>query len=209
MSHPAFFDKIPPLRLQDPLGHFLGAFGDDGTVDISYFDCVKLAGHSCPTVASAYLMAREGLAALYPDGLPRRGEVEVAMREAKTEGVTGVIGNVIAYIVGANDESGFKGIGEHFSRRDLLSFGHPSLDGMVMLTRRDNGKSVVLSSNTSAVPGSPQMMPLMQKALQGTASSEEKAQFQRLWQGRVEAMLSSPDLQTQIITIHSQGETPS
>ena len=206
MSHPAFFDKVPPLQLQDPLGEFLGAFST-GEVAISYFDCVKLAGHSCPTVASAYLMAQQGLALLYPDTLPVRGGIRVAMRAEKTEGVTGVIGNVIAYIVGANDESGFKGIGEHFSRRDLLSFGHASLEGMVMLTRIDNGRSVTLSSDTSVVPGSPHMMPLMQKAIQGTASSEEKAQFQALWQGRVEAMLSNPDLQTQIITIHSQGET--
>ncbi len=209
MSYPVFFDNVPALTLVDPLGDFLGAF-HHGHVEITYYDCVKLAGHSCPTVASAYLMAAFGLDALYPEGsLPHRSQIKVELKAPKTEGVTGVIGNVIAYIVGANDESGFKGIGGVFSRNDLLSFGQDTLEGMVRLTRTDTGSAVTLSSDTSQVPGSPEMMPLMQKTMQGAASPEEKAQFQALWQGRVEAMLSNPDLQKKIITIHSQGETPS
>ena len=201
MNYPAFFDKVPILLLQDPLGGFLGAF-DQGRVEISYLDCAKLAGHSCPTVASAYLLARRGLGKLYPEGSPQRGMIKVEMRAAKEEGVTGVIANVISYIVGGNDEGGFKGIGGTFSRRDLLSFGHTELEGMVRLTRTDTGASVTLSSDTSQVPGSPQMMPLMQKAMQGAASDEEKAQFGTLWQARVEAMLLDNELQDKIVTIH-------
>ena len=201
MNYPAFFDKVPTLLLQDPLGGFLGAF-DQGRVEISYLDCAKLAGHSCPTVASAYLLARRGLGKLYPEGSPQRGMIKVEMRAAKEEGVTGVIANVISYIVGGNDEGGFKGIGGTFSRRDLLSFGHTELEGMVRLTRTDTGASVTLSSDTSQVPGSPQMMPLMQKAMQGAASDEEKAQFGTLWQARVEAMLLDSELQDKIVTIH-------
>ncbi len=201
MNYPAFFDKVPTLLLQDPLGGFLGAF-DQGRVEISYLDCAKLAGHSCPTVASAYLLARRGLGKLYSEGLPQRGMIKVEMRAAKEEGVTGVIANVISYIVGGNDEGGFKGIGGTFSRRDLLSFGHAELQGMVRLTRTDTGTSVTLNSDTSQVPGSPQMMPLMQKAMQGAASDEEKAQFGTLWQARVEAMLLDNELQDKIVTIH-------
>jgi len=201
MNYPAFFDKVPTLLLQDPLGGFLGAF-DQGRVEISYLDCAKLAGHSCPTVASAYLLARRGLGKLYPEGSPQRGMIKVEMSAAKEEGVTGVIANVISYIVGGNDEGGFKGIGGTFSRRDLLSFGHTELEGMVRLTRTDTGASVTLSSDTSQVPGSPQMMPLMQKAMQGAASDEEKAQFGTLWQARVEAMLLDSELQDKIVTIH-------
>jgi len=208
MGHPAFFDQVPVLRLQDKLGEFLGAF-DQGEVEISYYDCAKLAGHSCPTVASAYLMAMIGLVELYPDTLPQRSQIKVALNTPKTEGVTGVIGNVIAYIVGANDESGFKGIGDTFSRKDLLSFGHTKLDGMVKLTRIDTGVSVTLSSDTSQVPGSPEMMPLMQKTMQGTASEGETRQFRALWQARVEAMLLNSDLQKKIITINQEKETRS
>ena len=60
MNYPSFFDRVEPISLQDPLSNFLGAFVD-GKLDITYLDCVKLAGHSCPTVAGAYLMACKGL----------------------------------------------------------------------------------------------------------------------------------------------------
>jgi len=201
MHYPAFFDQAPTITLHDPLGEFLGAF-TDGKVIVSYYDCAKLAGHSCPTVASAYLMTIAGLTKLYPEGLPQRSQIRVEMQAPKTEGVTGVIGNVIAYIVGANDESGFKGIGGTFSRNNLLFFGVTELIGTVRLTRTDTNTSVTLSCDTKQVPGSPEMMPLMQKAIQGNASEAEKEQFRILWQGRVEAMLLDTELQNNIITIH-------
>ncbi len=201
MRYPVFFDKVPTLTLHDPLGEFLGAF-TDGEVIVSYYDCAKLAGHSCPTVASAYLIAMAGLKKLYPDSIPQRSQIRVEMQAPKTEGVTGVIGNVIAYIVGANDESGFKGIGGTFSRNNLLFFGVTELTGTVRLTRTDTNTSVTLSCDTKQVPGSPEMMPLMQKAIQGNASEAEKEQFRTLWQGRVEAMLLDTELQNNIITIH-------
>ena len=200
MNYPAFFDKVPSIRLYDPLGDFLGAF-QEGELEISYYDCTRLAGHSCPTVASAFLMADTGLRALFPDCLPRRSQIQVEMKMPKDEGVTGVIAAVVSYIVGANDEGGFKGIGGSFARNNLLSFGHTDLQGTVRLSRTDTGASATLSIDTKSVPGSQDMMPLMQKALQGTATEEEKADFQRLWQSRVEAMLLDTTLQNDIINI--------
>lgn len=125
----------------------------------------------------------------------------------KDEGVTGVIAAVISYIAGANDKGGFKGIGGSFARNDLLSFGHADLQGTVRLSRTDTGASVTLSVDTQSVPGSPDMMPLMQKALQGIATEEERGDFQRLWQSRVEAMLLDTVLQNNIIDINTE-ETP-
>ena len=201
MDYPIFFDQAPTITLYDPLGEFLGAF-TDGKVIVSYYDCAKLAGHSCPTVASAYLMAMTGIKKLYPDSIPQRSQIRVEMQAPKEKGVTGVIGNVIAYIVGANDESGFKGIGGTFSRNDLLFFGVKALTGSIRLTRTDTDTSVTLSCDTKQVPGSPEMMTLMQKAMQGIASIEEEVQFKALWQGRVESMLLDSELQNNIITIH-------
>jgi formylmethanofuran dehydrogenase subunit E len=203
MQYPAFFDQAPTIKLYDPLGELLGAF-TEGEVTISYYDCAKFAGHSCPTVASAYLMTMGGIEKLYPEGLPQRSQIKIEMKAPKDEGVTGVIGNVIAYILGANDESGFKGIGGTYSRNNLLSFNESTVEGMVQLTRIDTGASVTLSSDTSQVPGSPEMMPLMQKAMQDMASETEQAQFRALWQGRVESMLLDPELQQKIITIHQE-----
>jgi len=199
MKYPKFFDSVAPIELEDPLSDFLGAF-EDGKLEITYLDCVKLAGHSCPTVAGAYLMAKKGLEALYGNALPQRGSIHVAMRDGEAEGVTGVICNVVSFIAGANGISGFKGIGGHFSRNNLVSYDVP-MDGEVKLTRLDTNNSVVLSYNASSVPGDPAMQPLMGKSLQGLASEGERKEFGRLWQARVEKILLSPELCDQIISI--------
>ena len=47
---PDFFEQAPILRVQDDLARFLGAAGL-GVLTYQYVDAVRLAGHSCPTVA--------------------------------------------------------------------------------------------------------------------------------------------------------------
>ncbi len=203
MHYPDFFDRVPPIKLYDPLSDFLGVF-EKGQMEISYLDCVKLAGHSCPTVAGAYLMALKGLEALYTDTLPQRGRVHLSMRDSEVDGVTGVVANVISFILGASGLGGFKGIQGNFSRDNLVSYNVP-MEGEVMLTRLDTDTSVVLSYNPSMVPGDPTMQPLMAKSLQGTATPEEKEAFGKLWQARVEKILLSPSLWDQMITLNTSG----
>ena len=65
MKTPAFFDAVPTMTVADPLAEALGA-ADGGAIEYRYVDAVKLAGHSCPTVAGAWLMTRAALARLYP-----------------------------------------------------------------------------------------------------------------------------------------------
>ena len=77
---PEFFDRAPQLLMRDPLAQFLGAT-PDGVMAYRYQDAVKLAGHSCPTVAGAYLMVVKGLSALYGGDIPERGGIEVLMRD--------------------------------------------------------------------------------------------------------------------------------
>ena len=199
MKYPDFFDKVEAIRLQDPLSDFLGAF-ENGEMEITYLDCVKLAGHSCPTVAGAYLMAKTSLGALYGEGLPQRGAIHVSVRDDKAEGVTGVICNVIAFICGANGRSGFKGIGGHFARNSLVSYNVP-MEGEVKLTRTDNDTSVILNYSASVVSSDPAMQPLMGKSLQGLASAGERKEFGRLWQARVEKILLNKTLWDQLVTI--------
>ncbi|WP_228448572.1 hypothetical protein [Sulfurospirillum diekertiae] len=76
MKYPTFFDTIETITLYDPLSEVLGAF-EKGEIIFSYLDVVKSAGHSCPTIAGAYLMVREGLKALYPNAIPKRGGIKV------------------------------------------------------------------------------------------------------------------------------------
>ena len=191
MQYPHFYTQIPPIKLYDPLSEFLGAF-EDGQLNISYLDCVKLAGHSCPTVAGAYLMAKEGLNALYADSLPKRGSVKIEMKENIEEGVTGVVCNVISFILGAGDISGFKGIQGNFPRDNLVFFA-ADIPTEVKLTRLDTGESVNLSYNPSTIKPNENMMPLMGKCLKGLASAEEQETFGKLWQERVEKILLSTD----------------
>ncbi len=199
MHYPDFYTQVPPIQLYDPLSNFLGAF-KNGELEITYLDCVKLAGHSCPTVAGAYLMAAIGLKSLYGDTLPERGSIKIEMRESEDEGVTGVTCNIISFIAGANGSSGFKGIQGNFSRNDLISYGAP-IDEEVRLTRLDTMQSVMLSYDPSPIKADEKMMPLMGKNLKGLASQEEQKMFHTLWQGRVEKILLNRDLHSQLVTI--------
>ena len=198
MQYPDFYTHVPSIKLYDPLSGFLGAF-NQGEVDISYLDCVKLAGHSCPTVAGAYLMASKGLETLYKGSLPKRGTIKVEMKMPEEEGVTGVIGNVIAFIVGASGKGGFKGIQGKYSRDKLISYNVP-MQAAVKLTRLDTNKSVLLRYDPSIIPADEMMQPLMGKNLKGLATEEEKKMFQKLWQQRVEKILLHPN-DTELLTI--------
>ncbi|MEN8726413.1 MAG: hypothetical protein ABF276_00450 [Sulfurovum sp.] len=199
MKYPDFYTHVTPIKLYDPLSDFLGAF-IEGELEISYLDCVKLAGHSCPTVAGAYLMGAKGLDALYGDTLPQRGSVKVEMKENENVGVTGVTANIISFILGANGVGGFKGIKGNFSRNDLLFYG-ASIRSEVRLTRLDTMQSIDISYDPSLVKADEKMMPLMGKSLKGLASEEEKIIFQTLWQKRVEEILLNTDNYTKLITV--------
>ena len=121
MSYPQFFDTVESIKVQDPLAQILGVF-PDGVYEITYLDVVKAAGHSCPTVSGAYIMASEAIKVLYPDTRAVRGNIKVEFAESLEEGVAGVIGNVISHITGATDKSGFKGLGGKFARHSLMFY---------------------------------------------------------------------------------------
>lgn len=200
-SFPDFFADAPRITVRDPLARFLGA-AKDGIIDYSYADVVKLAGHSCPTVASAFLMARAGLAALYPGALPERGGVRVDMPADADEGVSGVIGSVIGMVTGAAGVGGFHGIGGRFDRRRLMAFG---VDGLTQprLTRIDTGAAVSVCVRTEQVPGDPRMRGLLQQCMTGGATPEEEAQFGALWQDRVRRLLVDLGDDPQVVIVES------
>lgn len=184
MNHPAFFDQAPRITTFDPLAQFLGV-SEDGRIEYTYLDAVKLAGHSCPTVASAYLMAVRGLAALCPDGLPVRGEIEVSFQAARDEGVTGVIANVIGLITGAAGDEGFKGLGGRFHRNQLLHFQAP-IGGEVRLATADRAVDVRIDPG----PGFMQdTRTSVQAALSPSATPADRKAFAEAFQARVKRLL--------------------
>ncbi|MCT7536858.1 FmdE family protein [Aliarcobacter butzleri] len=185
MIYPQFFNKIPTIKLQDDLASFLGAF-EDGLIEFSYLDVVKSAGHSCPTVLGAYLMTLKGLEVLYKNEIPKRGEILVEFKEAQNVAVAGVIGNVIMNITGATTTNGFKGLAGKYDRNHLMKFEQDINGANVRFTRVDTLKSVDVFYDASSIKPYEDMNFLMQKSLQGNATNEEKKEFAKLWQKRVE-----------------------
>lgn len=184
---PAFFAQAPSIQLFDPLAQFLGA-SQDGRITYQYSDVVKLAGHSCPTVAGAYLMTRAALQALYGAELPVRGNLAVAWAGERDQGVVGVMANVVSMLTGAADDTGFKGIGGHFQRSNRLTFGE-AMRGEVRFTRLDTGKAVELAVDFSSIPLSAQVRELMPLCLSGQATLAQQQTFGELWQQRVRTLL--------------------
>lgn len=199
MHFPEFFDLAPRISFRDPLARFLGA-AHEGIIEYSYADTVKLAGHSCPTVASAYLMTRAAMRALYRDALPERGGIRVELRGSRVDGTTGVVANVASFLTGATQDSGFKGIGGHFDRRNLLFFG-VDLRGQLRFTRVDSGAAVSVSARLDRVPPDPRMAALLPKCLCNAATSADAALFQSLWQARVETLVVEHADDPEIIVI--------
>ena len=187
MQTPAFYESVPTLRVRDPLAEFLGA-SENGIITYSYLDVVKLAGHSCPTVAAAYWLTRRALMALYGAELPERGAIHVEFRDDVLAGVTGVIANVVSMLTGATVDTGFKGLAGRFDRRQLLAF-KSDIPLEIRFTRKDTGASVDAAANRRYVPADPEISALMQRCLTGEARADETRRFGELWQARVASIL--------------------
>lgn len=188
MTFPAFFEQAPVVRTVDPLAQMLGA-SKGGSLDYRYGDAVRLAGHSCPTVAGAFLMGRAALAALYPDGPAERGQITVRMPAPENQGTTGVIAQVLTLLTGAAAANGFQGIGGRFARNGLLTFAERPESDAIVLRRRDTGAAVAVELDTSLVPGDPSMRQLLGAIMANTASDEQREAFGHAWQDRVRRLL--------------------
>ena len=192
MSYPQFFDTIETIKVKDQLSQVLGAF-QAGEYEFSYLDVVKSAGHSCPTVAGAYIITLEALKVLYKDQRAIRGDIKVEFEESLEEGVAGVIGNVISQITGATDKSGFKGLQGQFARHSLMHF-NADINSSARFTSVSSGKSVDVTYNPELVKPNPMMMKLMAKLTSGEATQEETKEFGVLWQERVERIFANIDV---------------
>lgn len=201
---PAFFDQVRSLVVYDPLAEFLGASAD-GRIEYHYGDAVKLAGHSCPTVAAAYWMTLKALAALYPDALPQRGAIRVDFRDNRLSGVTGVIANVVSMLTGATRDSGFKGIGGRFDRRKLLHFA-TEVSEEIRFTRTDTGDSVEVAARLQSVPFAPDTPELMRKCIEGKATPDEAARFRHQWQARVRSLLLEHGDDPEVFVLRRPGD---
>ncbi|SCX83008.1 FmdE family protein [Nitrosospira sp. Nsp13] len=188
MNFPDFYEQAPVVLTHDPFAATLGA-SRDGVLEYHYEDAVRLAGHSCPTVAGAFLMGRAALAALYPDEPAERGAIAVHMPAPEKEGTTGVVAQVLTLLTGAAADNGFHGIQGRFKRRGLLSFADHREGDAITFKRLDTGTSVAVSLDVSLVPSDPAQGGRLAAILQDNADDSQRAAFAEAWQERVRRML--------------------
>ena len=190
----------PTLELTDRLAEFLGNLPPGGTFCYTYADAVKLSGHSCPTVAGAYLMTVAALDALYPGATPERGEIEVTVGGAADGTASGPMSQVFTLLTGAAGESGFAGLAGRWRRRGLLRFD-PSLGGRVRFRRLDTGAAVEVVYQPRQVPPSRELREATARALEDDATAEDRARFRELWMARVEDILSGDP--ARVVRLHT------
>ena len=199
MQHPSFFNTVPTIKVQDPLSNILGAF-ENGIYEFNFLEIVKSAGHSCPTVAGAYLITLQALKALYGDEMIVRGNISVEFKEDLEDGVAGVISNVVSQITGATNKSGFKGLGGKFARHSLMNF-NSNISSSARFTRVDTQKSVDVYYDPSSVAPDANMGALMQKIMGGTSNDEEFKEFGHLWQDRVKRIFENIENVTKVVEV--------
>ncbi len=195
MEYQAFFDEIETIVLQDELAAFLGV-NKDGIIEMSYLDIVKSAGHSCGTVAGAYLTALLGLKALFGEEIPKRGKIKVELKRSTTDENAGVVGCVLSNITGATTDYGFGGIpGGKFSRRELL-FYEADIDTDVRFTRLDTDVSIGVNYYPQKVVNP---MKILMSAIGENATEEDKASFPVRFQEMVHTLFKNKDTVIEIV----------
>lgn len=196
-----FFDNVESIALNDPLSWILGAQDEGEPFVFTYKDTVKMAGHSCPAVSSAYKVTALALKALYGDETPVRGDIRVTIKGTLDHLAYGPQSQVFTFITGASGATGFKGLQGKYSRKDLLSFDGDFQFCTYIFERADNSKStgktrdgfqnktVKVTYDPTKLTEDPKLGEVMPKVMNDSASTEEREEFQALWQAKVKSIL--------------------
>ncbi|MCM8778902.1 MAG: FmdE family protein [Candidatus Omnitrophica bacterium] len=185
-----FFADVEEIRLKEPLAEFLGAVEEGEEFVFTYTDCIKFAGHSCPTVAGAYKLTQKALKALYGENLPVRGRIKVKVLGRRDEGVNGVMSQIISFITGACPETGFSGLNGKFIRKDKLIFEEEINEPHTFIfSCEDNPRQIKAKFYPEKLPKNEKLNSLFKKSFYGVATEEEKEEFKNLWQERVRMVL--------------------
>ncbi len=208
-----YIQNVPPIMMRDPLIEMLGQTNDP--IPYYYEEAVKITGHSCQVVASAWMITRLALEQLYPNGeVPVRGQIKIEMPGAEDEWNIGVYGEVMAYVTGATTKNGFSGSvfakGNPLTiRRNKMVYtenpvGTPPPKMKWIFTRLDNNKSVTGSWNITLVQPKTDEKVLKEignKVASGTATPEELAEFHKNWNAAAVFILENAETVDGLITI--------
>lgn len=190
------YENVEPIRIRDLVAEALTVLEPGEPFVVSYADVVKVAGHSCPTASGAFRIAQLGLAALYPDDYPVRGDVEVTAGGPKSDSTYGVMSRIVSYITGAAEEEGFGGLaGGYGDRKHHLYFGEADgADPTFTLERTDADEAVRVAYRVAEVPSAGPATQYLENLIDGTATDEERTAFAETWHGRVRSVLTDDDL---------------
>ncbi len=201
---PNFYEQAPVVHTYDPFAAMLGA-ARDGLLDYHYLDAVRLAGHSCPTVAGAFLIGRAALAALYPNEPAERGNIAVHMPAPEDEGVTGVMAQILTLLTGAAASNGFHGMRGRFRRKGLLGFADQREGDAIIFTRLDNNVNVAVTLDVSLIPADPAQRERLMAILQDYADASQQIAFADTWQDRVRRLLLEFSDEPRVIRVTSMN----
>jgi hypothetical protein len=194
--------------MKDPFLELLGQ--TDKPIPYTYEEAVKLAGHSCGAVAGAWTITRRALEALYPDGMPERGKIEIEAPGAEDEWIVGVFGEVMTYVTGASPKTGFPGgpFGKGFNRRNLLNYRAeptqtPPAKMVWVFQRSDTGAQVGVQYDLSMIqpPATPDRNKMASKLASGEATPEEAREWVEYWNARVRFIFENADTLVGFFTV--------
>ncbi len=175
------------IKIRDPKAAMVGYRkpGED-VFEISLDDVGKYMGHVCAGVSSGFLLTKEALAALYPNGeLPVRGQISVSV-SALTDPA-----EIAAYVTGVRTGNE-KGAEFNTLKVDPSMSDKPSKTVLVF-KRLDNGQSVKAVFDKSKL-FSPEKMKKMKKLKakikSKTASAEERNKFAQKVQNAVKRIIT-------------------
>ena len=189
MKHLGFFDSIEKIVLKDDLLVFLWV-NNDWLIDFSYTDIVKTAGHSCWTVAGAYLIAQKWLKALFWDELPNRGQIKVEIKKEPTDDNAWVIWCVLSNITWATTNYGFWWIPTwEFNRRNTL-FYTVNIESDVRFTDLITWKSVEVNYRPWRIVNP---MKILKSAIWPDATEFDKKTFPVKFQNMVKTIFENSD----------------
>ena len=189
MKYLDFFDSIEKIVLKDELLIFLWV-NNDWLIDFSYKDIVKTAGHSCWTVAWAYLIAQKWLKELFWNENPNRGKIKVEIKKAPTDDNAWVIWCVLSNITWATTNYWFWGIPTwEFNRRNTL-FYNVDIESDVKLTDLITWKSVEINYRPWRIVNP---MKILKSAIWPDATELDKKTFPIKFQAMVKTIFENSD----------------
>lgn len=173
---PSDFLKKFQIQIYEPFAEHLGGGDLETRFSLSLLDAFRMAGHGCPSMTGAFLITQAAVKNLFPDEICVRGMIEVDIPAGPTDGATGPMANVISFITGAWNESGFGGLGGEFRRRNLLRFNSSKASqGGFNFKRVDTGKEVTVSYHPERI------------------SKSDNLPFPENWRLRVRQILENKD----------------